>query len=77
MNDELDFREFLGLYNLMDIKKKLFEFTLYNPDSDLEFDFISVEGKEVSYVDKDPYKITQKIYDLQAWKVLCHENAMI
>ena len=34
MNDELDFREFLGLYNLMDIKKKLFEFTLYNPDSE-------------------------------------------
>ena len=77
MNDELDFREFLGLYNLMDIKKKLFEFTLYNPDSDLEFDFISVEGKEVSYVDKDQNKITQQIYDLQEWKVICPENSRI
>ena len=50
MNDELDFREFLGLYDLMDIKEKLFEFTLYNPDSDLEYDFISVEEKNVSYL---------------------------
>ena len=77
MNDELDFREFLGLYDLMDIKEKLFEFTLYNPDSDLEYDFISVEEKNVSYVDQDHNKITKQIYDLQELKVICPENSKI
>lgn len=77
MDDELDFLEFLGLIRLMNIDEAISEFTLYNPNTDDEYDFISINDNFINYRNDDSGVIKRQINDLREWIVICPRQSEI
>jgi hypothetical protein len=77
MDDELDFLEFLGLFNLLELEEKLSDFTLYNPNSDEEFEFVLIEGRDVTYRKENSSNTYRQVNDLKEWIVICPKQSKI
>lgn len=77
MEDELDFFEFVALFNLLGEKQSLSDFILYHPKSDQEYAFLSLESNEVIYSEEDGTKRNKEIEQLQEWIVICPLDSLI
>ena len=77
MEDELDFFEFVALFNLFGEKQRLSDFILYHPKSDQEYAFLSLEPNEIIYLEEDGTKRSKEIEQLQEWIVICPLDSLI
>ena len=71
MEDELDFFEFVALFNLFGKKLSLSDFILYHPKSDQEYAFHSLKSNEIIYSEEDGTKRSKEIEQLREWIVIC------